>query len=60
MQIDVARRTSVAGGYSWVKVDYGDRYDAAGLYKDATYIFCNLFIINLKELVFGNLLAVRR
>ncbi len=43
MQIDVARRTSVAGGYSWVKVDYGDRYDAAGLYKDATYIFCNLF-----------------
>ena len=24
------------------------------------HIFCNLFIINLKELVFGNLLAVRR
>ena len=42
-QIDLTHRTFVSGGYSWVKVDYGDKYNAPGLYKDATYIFCNLF-----------------
>ena len=42
-QIDLSHRTFVSGGYSWVKVDYGDRYDVPALYRDATYIFCNLF-----------------
>lgn len=42
-QINLTPRTFVSGGYSWVKVDSGDKYDAADLYKDTQYIFCNVF-----------------
>jgi len=42
-QINITPRTFVSGGYSWVKVDSGDKYRTENLYKDATYIFCNIF-----------------
>ncbi len=42
-QVNITPRTFISGGYSWVKVDSGDKYRTENLYKDATYIFCNIF-----------------